>query len=414
MQQNQVLQDLMQAMELTQSELADRVNRRLLTAGRRASITDRTVRYWLTGKTRWPQQAVREALEREFGCPIESLGFARPDWARPVLPEDDVHRRDFLAAAAAAALAHPTAHARVGHSDVEQLRTNLAQLVALDNQRGGHGALETGALAGAGQVMRLSRGASSGRINSRLLSLAADYLALAAWSCIDARELDRAQTHLDRAGTLAGMSGDPVVQMTVWNFVAMLAHHRKRPGEAVAAAQAAQATRACRQDPLYASLAHARTAIGHSDQLDRQAALRSLGYAEEALTRSEALPRPPWLAFYDLAELRALTAIVCGQLGEFEQSEAASHQALATIPANFRRNRAMATARLAVAQIGQGEADHACSSATAVLDLMAGDPLTGRMRTLLGDFHRNLLSVAPDTHATREWTDRARPEWSRT
>lgn len=45
---------------------------------------------------------------------------------------------------------------------------------------------------------------------------------------------------------------------------------------------------------------------------------------------------------------------------------------------------------------------------------MAGDPLTGRMRTLLGDFHRNLLSVAPDTHATREWTDRARPEWSRT
>lgn len=405
----------MWAAELTQSELADRVNRRLLAAGRRATVTDRTVRYWLTGKTLWPQQAVRDALEAEFGCPIESLGFARPSWARPAPPEDDsVHRRNFLAAAAAAAVPHPTT-GRVGFTDVELLRGNLARLTALDDRRGGHGALETAALAGANRVLKVSQGASSSRINQRLLALAADHLALAAWSCIDARELDRAQAHLDRAVTLSGMADDPVVTMRIWNFQAMLAHHRGRPMDAVAAAHAAQSTRICRQDPLFASLAHARTAVGHSDSRDRQAALRSMGYAEEALARADSQqPRPSWMAFYDVAELRAISAIVSQQLGQYDQSEAASHQALASIPHNFRRNRAMATVRLALAQLGQNDADHATASAHAVLDLMAGDPLPGRMRTLLGDFHRSLLTVAPDAPGTREWADRARTEWSRT
>jgi hypothetical protein len=402
---------------LTQAQLADRVNRLLRARGRRATVTDRTVRNWVTGKTQWPQEAIRDALAQEFGCSIEEIGFARPAWARrPAQPKDDhVHRRNFLAAAGVAALPLPTARLpRVGFADVELMRENLARLTALDDRRGGHGALENGALAGATQVLQLSQGASSGRVHQRLLALAADHMALAAWSCIDARELGRAQTHLDRAVALAGMSDDPVVSFRTWNFVAMLAHHRGRPMDAIAAAHAAQGSPACRHDPLYASLAHARTAIGHSDQRDRQAARRSLGYAEEALARASDQPRPAWMAFYDAAELHALTAIVHQQLGRFEESEAASHRALAQIPGQFRRNRAQATVRLAIAQVGQGDAEQACTTAHGVLDLMAGDSLPGRMRTLLGDFHRSLLVLAPDAPATTEWADRARSEWSRT
>lgn len=83
------------------------------------------------------------------------------------------------------------------------------------------------------------------------------------------------------------------------------------------------------------------------------------------------------------------------------------------IPTEFRRNRALATARLALAQLDQREAEQACRSAHRVLDLMGTDPLPGRTRTVLGDFHRHLLTTAPQAPATLEWTERARRDWSR-
>lgn len=45
---------------------------------------------------------------------------------------------------------------------------------------------------------------------------------------------------------------------------------------------------------------------------------------------------------------------------------------------------------------------------------MAGAPLPGRMRSLLGDFYRDLLTLAPSTATARAWGDRYRTEWSTT
>ena len=39
---------------------------------------------------------------------------------------------------------------------------------------------------------------------------------------------------------------------------------------------------------------------------------------------------------------------------------------------------------------------------------MAGAPLPGRMRSLLGDFYRDLLTLAPSTATARAWGDRYR------
>lgn len=44
---------------------------------------------------------------------------------------------------------------------------------------------------------------------------------------------------------------------------------------------------------------------------------------------------------------------------------------------------------------------------------MNGAPLPGRMRTLIGDFHRELFRLAPSTAYARDWADRMRDEWSR-
>ncbi|MFF3430236.1 hypothetical protein [Streptomyces sp. NPDC002602] len=109
-----------------------------------------------------------------------------------------------------------------------------------------------------------------------------------------------------------------------------------------------------------------------------------------------------------------MTAIVRDRLGDAAESEAVSHRALSVLPTPFRRNRAPATSRLALAQLHQGDIGQACATTEDAFRLMRGAPLPGRMRTLLGDFHRDLISAAPSTIEAREWADRHRTEWSRT
>lgn len=399
-----------------QAELAKAVNAELLAAGERDSVGDRTVRTWLTGKSTWPHCAKRNALEAVFRCTIEALGFYPPGSPAPPQEDPDVIRRRFLAGAGgtAAAVAIPLVSARpssVGTSDVIRLRKGMDRLTALDQSRGGHTDLERKALAGATEAVDLQGKAATQRIRQRLFSVAADYTAMAAWSCIDARQLDRAQTHLNEALRLAGMAQDPVAQMRVWNSTAILAHQRGDIGQGIAAAQAAQSTKITRRDPLFGSLAHARAAIGHAHQ-DPQAAVRSLGYAEEALGKAQPQPRPGWVAFYGPAELHALAAIVREYLGQPAEAEAASYRALAALPKEYRRNRAMTTVHLAVAQLHQGDAEQACASTEGVFNLMSGSPLPGRLRVLLGDFYRDLLTHAPSAQVAREWADRYRSEWS--
>ncbi|WP_324610760.1 hypothetical protein [Streptomyces acidiscabies] len=251
-----------------------------------------------------------------------------------------MRRRNFLTATTgtAAAVVADIRPRNVGTSDVIRFRSGLDTLMALDDSRGGHESLERAALAGASEALDKLKQAASQRIRLRLFSIAADYTATAAWSALDARKLDNTNEHLNRALYLAGMAKDPIVELRVWNSYAMLAHQRGQHTQAVDAGYAAQATAITRRDPFFASLAHARTAIGHANSGDRQAAIRSLGYAQEALGKaSPEEPRPSWMAFYGPAELTAMTAIVRDRIGDSAQAEAASHKALSTIPKQFRR-----------------------------------------------------------------------------
>jgi hypothetical protein len=130
------------------------------------------------------------------------------------------------------------------------------------------------------------------------------------------------------------------------------------------------------------------------------------------MSKAADAPRPPWISFYGPAELHALTAIVRDLLGQSAHSEAASHRALGALPEPYRRNRAMATAWLALAQLHQGEVEQACDTTGDVFELMSGDSLPGRLRTLLGDFNRDLLTLAPSATTAKVWSDRYRTEWS--
>ncbi|WP_406088170.1 helix-turn-helix domain-containing protein [Kitasatospora purpeofusca] len=417
---NAVLRRRLVELGLSHAELAHRVNRHIeKVTGRYGSCSQRTVRDWLSGRTSWPHQRQRASLEAVFDCTAEELGFTPRAAKRPApQPEEDLRRRTFIASgpAAAAASGFPSSNTRtmLGASDVLRLRAGLETLHALDDNQGGHAALERTALARAEQVLTALRTSSATeRVRRRLFSIASDFTAMASWSCIDARALDDAQRHLDTCMRLAGLAQDSSAQFKAWNLIAMLSNQRGRHADAVAAAHAARATGITRRDPMFSSLAHARAAVGHSNVGERQAAVRSLGLANEALSRIRQESRPSWMAFYGPAELYALTALVHDRLGENEQAEGASHQALAMLPSQFRRNRSLITARLALAQLRQGDLELAAATASTIFELMDGAPLPGRLRTLLGDFHRGLLTTSENSRAAREWGDRYRTEWSR-
>ncbi|MGW3690554.1 XRE family transcriptional regulator [Streptomyces sp. NPDC005125] len=413
---NLILQSRMDQLGLTQEELAGQLNTALHEiTGRPGEISSRTVRNLLNGSSRRPIGRTCAALERVFGCPVADLGFSAPSSMQHP-PEDPVRRRDFmLSTTGTAAAAVPIGKQRrsVGMTDVARASAGMNQLVEADDRQGGHTSLVTAALEGRAEVLELQQRNASERVRRALYALAAEYTTIAAYSCIDQRELDTAQKYLHESTTFAGLSQDPPTGMRVWIMMAMLANQWKNWPEQLAAAQAANASQAARRDPFFTSMGRVRLALAHSALGDPRAAKRNLGAAQETLRKAIEDERPRWTAFYGPAELNHLAAIMLNQNGESANAEAMAHRALAKIPDEFQRNRALATCQLAVAQLRQGEPEQATTTAASVFTIMDGAPLPGRMRTLIGDFHRDLLRLAPSTTYARNWADRMRDEWSR-
>ncbi|MFI2431915.1 helix-turn-helix domain-containing protein [Streptomyces sp. NPDC018693] len=411
---NAVLKARMEELGLKQDELADRLNKALAEiTGRPGDIGDRTVRNLLNGTSRRPIGRTCVALERVFGCPVEELGFSAPrSMHRP--QEDPVRRRTFLTSATGTAAAPLVGQRRsVGMSDVERAAAGMHALVEADDRQGGHAALEKAALAGRDEVLGLQQKNASERVRRSLFALAAEYTAIAAWSCIDARNPTQAQIYLNESTTYAGLSQDGPTVMRVWVTQSLLATQRRAWAEALAAAQAAQASPAARRDPFFASLGRVRVALAYASLGDGRGAVRSFESARETFARAPELERPRWAAFYGPAELDHLGAIIHSRDGRYAHAEALAHRSLARTPAVFRRNRALTTAQLALAQLHQGDIEQATTTAADVFTVMDGAPLPARMRTLIGDFHRDLFTLAPSTTYARDWADRMQTEWSR-
>ncbi|MFM9700142.1 helix-turn-helix domain-containing protein [Streptomyces europaeiscabiei] len=416
MSENVILRRRMKELGLKQEELIDQLNDALRdVTGRQGNISERTVRNWLAGAHRRPIGRTCLALERVFGCPVGELGFSAPrSMQHP--PEDSVRRRKFFASTAGTAVtAVPFIKQQrsVGMSDVARAAAGMDALVAADDRRGGHTALASAALKCRAEVLDLQRRNASERVRRALYTLATEYTNMTAWFYIDLRDLDLAQKYLHESTTFAGLSQDPHTQMRVWNNMTFLARQRKNFPEALAAAQAAQASAAARRDPFFTSLGHVRAALAHADLGDTRASQRSLGSAQEALLKAPEEQRPRWTAFYGKAELNHLAALILNQNRKSAEAEAMAHRALAGIPLEFRRNRALATCQLAIAQLQQEEPEQATETAASVFTIMDGTPLPGRMRTQIGDFHRNLLHLTPWSTCARDWADRMRDEWSR-
>ncbi|MDJ1138160.1 helix-turn-helix transcriptional regulator [Streptomyces iconiensis] len=417
MQGNKILKARMTELGFTQSELAETVNADLRAAGYEGTVSDRTVRNWLTGKSRWPHLRQRAALEAVFDCPVTELGFApRGDVSpRRAPPEDPVQRRRFVSATAGALMgtaANTPAHGaqpRVGSGDVQRLLSKFAVVVASDHRYGGKLTIETQASALAGEAIALqARGTASQRVRGALYGCAASFTSSAMWAAIDGRRFDTAQRHFERAASLASMSGDSTIQFRIWSHAGSMYRHMARPADALATNDVARRLPIARRDPLFASLGHARHAAILGLTGDTRAVRQALGHAEDALQQAEpGTRRPVWMtAFYDRAELENLALAAHLALGDYEGAEAYAHRSLALLRPEMQRTRAITTARLAHAQLGQGDLEPAVTTAMAIpFDPVGQHP---RVEGMLQSFGEALHLIAPSSPHTRGWDAYAR------
>lgn len=396
---------------VTQEELALRLNRsQEALTGRAGDMTPRSIRNLLDGTTHRPIWRTCVSLEDVFGCRVEDLGFTRPRSMPDENKENPVLRRAFITATSGAVTATATpsvaARHRIGMSDIERLRNRFAEVVARDHRFGGKLAIETQAAALAGEALSLQqRGGASQRVRNGLYAAAASFTSSAMWAAIDGKRYEDAQRFFHQAASLAVMSGDAPIQFRIWSHAGTLYRHLNRAVDALAANDVARNLNLARRDPLYASLGHARHAAIYGLAGDALAVRRALDNAREAFDRAEAgVPRPIWMtAFYDQAELDGLAVTAHLGLGDYENAESYAHRSLAVLRPHMQRSRAITTARLAHAQLGQGDVEPAVSTALKIEeDTLVAHP---RVTEILDRFGTRLRAVAPHSPYTRHWSD---------
>ncbi|WOX11141.1 XRE family transcriptional regulator [Streptomyces sp. N50] len=413
---NTVLEAWMAEHGYSSNGLADTVNRALeQLTGRPGGLDGSSVRAWKAGRVKWPKSATRKALEDVSGLPTVALGFVpgsrvRPTPASPQQEDPDMKRRTLvggIAAVAAAAAAPGTASPRrIGMSDVDRLQKRFAEIIASDHRHGGQLGIEHRAAALADEALNLQNaGSATQRVRSNLYASAAAFRSSAMWAAIDGRRYDDAKAHMREAQALAEMSGDQAIKFRIWSHAGTMYRHMGRPADALAANDVARNLHLTRRDPLFACLGHARQAATLGLTGDTAAVRHALGCAQDALVRADPhLARPVWMAAVrDGAELETLALSAYLRLGNFEQAESHAHRSLTLLRPQMQRDRAINTARLAHAQLGQGEAD----AATAAAIKVPADVATqhARVTRMLQEFGAALRATARGSATVQTWTE---------
>jgi tetratricopeptide (TPR) repeat protein len=419
---NRALEAWMREHGHSSNTLAEAVNEAIeKITGRPGGLDGSSVRAWKRGQVRWPKTITRRALEEVTGIPATALGFsprARVRSAELRSHQEDplVKRRTLggVAVAAAVAAASPgvAAPRRIGMSDVNRLQARFAEIIASDHRKGGVQTVERQAAALAQEAINLqSAGSSTERVRSSLYACAASFRSSAMWAAIDGRRYDDAAVHMREAQALAEMSGDQAIKFRIWSHAGSMYRHMGRPADALAANNVARSLHINRRDPIFASLGLARQGAIQGVAQERAGARRAFAEAEDAMVRADpGESRPVWLlAFYDEAELNSLALSAYLSLGEYETAEAHAHRCLAGLRPHMHRSRAIATTRLAHAQLAQGDADAATATAMAVpAEAATQHPRVSRM---LAEFGAALRAIAPRSLTVQTWTEHTRDAW---
>ncbi|GAA0611413.1 hypothetical protein [Streptomyces crystallinus] len=406
---NRQLAKLMRELDFTQVTLAEAVNETLAElfgpdCPRRCS--DRNVRYWLSGKVRWPWVQYLLALEHLFGRPAQALGFVPRGKGSTNLPapphrplaapkEENVLRRRFMTASTTATVAlalgidETPGRGRLSMSDVDRVRAQTARLDAHFFAIGG-GPLLAAATAFVGRLNTALDNCRYGdRVEQALHAAICSLYASAGWAAHDCGDTETAARLHAASLQSALQAADSSAVARAWSNLALQARTEGRHREAVRLTRTALDHRQVRQDPHLAALLYSRLAIGQATTADRTGAARSLLAAERAYDRATT-PPPSWLAFLNEAEVSGLAAIAHTALGHYAHAEAATAQALQLLPGAMRRQRALYRVQLAELQLAQHEREQAAATLTG-LDTASLD--SRRIATRLTVVQRTLATT---------------------
>ncbi|MFC4031402.1 hypothetical protein ACFO3J_07920 [Streptomyces polygonati] len=204
----------------------------------------------------------------------------------------------------------------------------------------------------------LSRGTQPRATQTRLLRTAADLAQLGGWAATDTGRHSAAQRHYLTGLRLAHTAGDRAMAVALWGGLALQAVIAGRPQEAVAAAEAAVRA-AGGAPPVVRALAASRLGRAHAALGAEGAFRRAAAEAERRLEAAGKDPGPPWLYWFDRAELAAQNGQSLLDLGAADEAGPLLERALAQQDPAFLRDRSLYSARAAEARALTGDIDGA-------------------------------------------------------
>ncbi len=263
----------------------------------------------------------------------------------------------------------------VGAADVARLAAMTEQLRALDREHGG-GACREAALAQLTWAQQLLLAKADDENTNALHRAIGDLHLLAGWTSFDLGILGPARRHFARALEHARFVNEPSLVAKVLYCMGRLHLHH---GWAAQALRLFQLGQVAAQESGYGravAVLHANLAWAHSVVGDGRQALACIGRARDEFRRSAQEPCPPWISYFDSAELQALRGMALAHLPDASpqhRAEAIERFSLSTalreLP--FARPRAFELTALAWLLIDNGEVDHGVRVGNEAVDVAA-------------------------------------------
>jgi len=249
---------------------------------------------------------------------------------------------------------------RLGQRDVSPARRGLALLYELDDQHGG-GAVYGLAVRAIRQARSTLERASYEQATGRALRAVVGQLTEhAGWLAYDAGRQPEARYWWLEALHAARMAHDEQAEVVVFASMSLQAGRTGQPREAAELAQAAQRAARSRMTPRLRAVLLAREAVGYAGGGDRAGATCVLSQALTELERGHRDDDPPWLEFFDHADLAWHEMLAAADLGDLSWAERAARQALGSADeVDYPRNHALYLAQLADILAASGRVEEA-------------------------------------------------------
>lgn len=281
----------------------------------------------------------------------------------------------------------------IGLGDVERLAAATEQLKATDRELGG-GACRDAALAQLTWAQQLLKARADQPTSEALHRAVAELHLVAGWTSFDVGVIGEARRHFARALEHARFVNEPSLAAKALYCMGRLHLHHGWGVQALRLFQVGQVTAQESGQGRAVAMLHANLAWVYATLGDGRQALACIGRARDEYGRCEHDPAPPWLSFFDSAELQALRGTALAHLPDptpQHRAEAIERFAFSTalreLP--YARPRAFELTALASLLIDNGETEHGLRVGHEAVDVAARirsqrvvdrlEPLRGRL-----------------------------------